>query len=714
MRNLILAVLFACGLSAQTTNYPGSLDTDSTLFITADNVQTTISLAMAPTDNVAIVASGTGFAVNMIVTICDSTTQVATGVTKCTAWEHMLVTAVNGQALTVTRGVAGTSARSHAVGAVMSVLIDAAHQQSLKAATLALETALGTHLSNIALNVKTFGAVGNGTADDTTAIQSTINALPTSGGTVYFPPGTYKITSTLTMGNGSSSANSTTNNIRLQGAGGSGDLISVSGASHILWAGSTNGTMLTLNGPMTGPSITDLVFDGAGTAGTCLDLEHPQDYYFARLLIDSCTSKGILIQAYDMAGINQAGAGPGTFEHILITPAGTNSQAWVIGAAAWNADSFDVARLYARDIEIRGSGSNTNAAMELRFVDSSVFDNVSIEGWSSGTQVKFTPTTGNVNFPGGIIFNQPWIASNLIGTSTFTISNAVASGNQCQLTITGHKFSQANEYMWLSGGTGAWSQLSGRFQIFSILDSNNVLVAAQNPSGSACTGFGSFSGQTITGVYGADFIKFNGLVRDDGVDSNLVWPSGMFFGSDSYGNQQWAYRVGVADNASTSYGVHVLETGKNTVGGIDVEGRQFQACKTLRVDNISGFRECADFATPNLIYSVNGGDKWLTVPNATNNTLTFGRPLNYIATESGSANAIAGSLTNANLYPGVCVQVQLAHTLQAGSNTFALNGGTALAIKSHLNPANNIANAYAATGVVSLCYNGSVWLDMGQ
>ena len=43
-------------------------------------------------------------------------------------------------------------------------------------------------------NVKTdFGATGNGTTDDTTAVRNALN----SGGTIYFPEGTYRITSTL-------------------------------------------------------------------------------------------------------------------------------------------------------------------------------------------------------------------------------------------------------------------------------------------------------------------------------------------------------------------------------------------------------------------------------------------------------------------------------------------------------------------------------------
>jgi hypothetical protein len=55
------------------------------------------------------------------------------------------------------------------------------------------------------INVKTeFGAKGDGSTDDTAAIQSALNSLSDTGdtaGTLYFPPGTYKITDTLTMTN---------------------------------------------------------------------------------------------------------------------------------------------------------------------------------------------------------------------------------------------------------------------------------------------------------------------------------------------------------------------------------------------------------------------------------------------------------------------------------------------------------------------------------
>ncbi|WP_280665516.1 MULTISPECIES: glycosyl hydrolase family 28-related protein [unclassified Kitasatospora] len=50
-------------------------------------------------------------------------------------------------------------------------------------------------------NVKDFGAVGDGVADDTAAIQAAIKAIP-GGGVVYLPSGTYRISAALTVTSG--------------------------------------------------------------------------------------------------------------------------------------------------------------------------------------------------------------------------------------------------------------------------------------------------------------------------------------------------------------------------------------------------------------------------------------------------------------------------------------------------------------------------------
>lgn len=61
-----------------------------------------------------------------------------------------------------------------------------------------LGSGTGGSASSIYLNVKDYGAVGNGTTDDTTSIQAAIDAAADYE-TIFFPTGTYKITATLVI-----------------------------------------------------------------------------------------------------------------------------------------------------------------------------------------------------------------------------------------------------------------------------------------------------------------------------------------------------------------------------------------------------------------------------------------------------------------------------------------------------------------------------------
>jgi hypothetical protein len=61
---------------------------------------------------------------------------------------------------------------------------------------------LGGEGGDAALNVKRFGATGDGVADDTAAIQAAIAANPDDRGVVYLPAGTYGISGPLTIQSG--------------------------------------------------------------------------------------------------------------------------------------------------------------------------------------------------------------------------------------------------------------------------------------------------------------------------------------------------------------------------------------------------------------------------------------------------------------------------------------------------------------------------------
>lgn len=63
---------------------------------------------------------------------------------------------------------------------------------------MSLTKATYSMINGAPVNVLDQGAIGDGVADDTQAIQNAID-LCQNGGTIYFPPGTYKVTSEFTL-----------------------------------------------------------------------------------------------------------------------------------------------------------------------------------------------------------------------------------------------------------------------------------------------------------------------------------------------------------------------------------------------------------------------------------------------------------------------------------------------------------------------------------
>lgn len=141
---------------------------------------------------------------------------------------------------TLALGSAAVEEASAFATAAQGILADAALQPADIGATV--EPAF-------TFNVKTYGAAGDGAADDTAEIQAAIDAAEVAGGVVYFPPGTYIVSATRTLAG--------TPGVILRGAGPS---------SIVKSSSSTMGSIFEVTG--SDVVIEQLTLDGAYTTGS--------------------------------------------------------------------------------------------------------------------------------------------------------------------------------------------------------------------------------------------------------------------------------------------------------------------------------------------------------------------------------------------------------------------------------------------------------------
>lgn len=118
------------------------------------------------------------------------------------------------------------------------------------------------------IDVKMYGATGNGSTDDSSAIQSAINAVSSNGGTVFFPCGNYYIKTGLTV--------SGKNAWKLKGAGSTGwgttsSCVNIeSDQSGLVLLTIGNGSTQYMGGSVEDMSFRDISGTGAAAGGILL------------------------------------------------------------------------------------------------------------------------------------------------------------------------------------------------------------------------------------------------------------------------------------------------------------------------------------------------------------------------------------------------------------------------------------------------------------
>jgi len=110
------------------------------------------------------------------------------------------------------------------------------------------------------VNVLDYGATGNGTTNDTTSIQNAANAISSTGGVLYFPPGNYLISSAISI----------SNSTQILGAGGIAGMQS-GGTSFNIAISTVTSNSLTANAFTIGAdncSVDNICIRNSNTSGT--------------------------------------------------------------------------------------------------------------------------------------------------------------------------------------------------------------------------------------------------------------------------------------------------------------------------------------------------------------------------------------------------------------------------------------------------------------
>lgn len=164
------------------------------------------------------------------------------------------------------------------------------------------------------VNVKDFGAIGDGTTDDTTSIQNAAAAAKAAGQGLFFPPGTYLHNSVLTF---------------------NGIAVSGSGAASVLLAGSSNNSAVILTGA--NASLTNIWVTTSGLPSVSNPGTKPNA---ATVLVQTATQFNILndviIQGTGRYGVFVQKSSVGLISGDYFNGTGSNNDTGVVNDGSFN------------------------------------------------------------------------------------------------------------------------------------------------------------------------------------------------------------------------------------------------------------------------------------------------------------------------------------------------------------------------------------------
>ncbi|CAB4152660.1 Intramolecular chaperone auto-processing domain containing protein [uncultured Caudovirales phage] len=399
-------------------------------------------------------------------------------------------------------------------------------------------------------NVLDFGAVGDGTTDETSAIQAAINSVKATGGTVYFPKGNYLVNTTLNLND--------VRGIRLLGEG----VQTSSYTGSVIQFAASTGTYI-----VDGRSAQGLVFENLSFrqtnnsfTGYVFDFSHSTAYDAAYINFNQCAfrttslastiniTNAIItyIEKCHFGGGLHAIVNDGTYANVLTVTGCTTDQGYGTPIIS-NTGYCDAWVIQGNTFEPLNNGS----AAAVKFIGE--IDGLSYVGNYHGdadTTGEWLTLAGKVN--SATIQNNFFSAGNagisFSGVSSFFGVNIIA--NTFSTAAKGIDLSTANvygdicqNYFYLINTPLTGTPLVGRYQT-SNADAMNY-AGSQILSGSVVNGVGG----TVSGSIWSVFTGNNVGVTIQGVTSG----NEIIIGKDSTQNVFKVLSNGNVQNLNNVY-----------------------------------------------------------------------------------------------------------------------------------------------------------------
>lgn len=302
--------------------------------------------------------------------------------------------------------------------------------------------AAGSDLELFNVKDAAYGAKGDGSTDDSTAIAAAITAAKSAGGVVYFPPGTYIIGTTLTL----------QSKVHLRGAGPEVTKLKLKNSAN------TN-VIKTANYGAAGIrdfSIRDLTIDGNNannTEGSGILIDG-QKFVLEDLEVHHCAADGVNTQMTEEAILDTEGGDESVVRNVRIWLSGSRNLRWNIR----DGHLVDVICIH----------KDEGATLTNILIDTNGFSTkcVNCHAWGVckyAWQVKGTIETVNCNAEGGVTANVIWEADNnvWVGGQNFRDSSLHgligflwAAGKGFNTTIAGTLMLNQNEPFKFTGDGG--------------------------------------------------------------------------------------------------------------------------------------------------------------------------------------------------------------------------------------------------------------------